>query len=111
MFDILMNPLPYFIIIPTLLEKFWRISMYVTDDTICMRRPMCRKVQSNGRKFRHIELSNIASSVKFSNSVCEQCHRIKVQPKTRQQQRITPLNIVQYLPPIPKYSVRSDKQG
>ena len=38
------------------LERFWRISLYVTDDAI-----MCdvkfSQIEGNGRKFRHIELS------------------------------------------------------
>ena len=50
--------------IPTcsaLIENFWRISLYVTDDAI-FRKALCdvkfRQIEGNGWKFRHIELSN-----------------------------------------------------
>ena len=36
----------------TLLEFFWRISLYVADDV------KFRPMEGNGRKFLHIELSN-----------------------------------------------------
>ena len=51
----------------TLLEKFWRISLYSTDDAIA-KLYICdvkfSQIEGNGRNFRHI-----ASSVKFSNGV------------------------------------------
>ena len=43
-----------------LLAKFWRISLYLTDDAYC--KALCdvkfRHIEGYGRKFRHIELSN-----------------------------------------------------
>ena len=43
---------------PALLEKFGRISLYLTNDAI-LQSSMCRKVQSNReKKFSPIELSN-----------------------------------------------------
>ena len=55
-----------------LLEKCWRISLYLTDDAIA-KEALCdvkfRQIEGNDRKFRHIELTSIASSVKLSNSL------------------------------------------
>ena len=55
----------------TLLETFWP---YLTDESVMtlLQSSMWRKISSNkgnDGKSRHIKLSNIASSVKFSNSV------------------------------------------
>ena len=44
---------------------------YVTDDAWNVK---FSQIEGNGRKFRHIELSNIASSVKFSNGVSIRGH-------------------------------------
>ena len=46
---------------PTLLEKFWRISLYIFEwwrycKALCDVK--LRQIEGNGKKFRHIELSN-----------------------------------------------------
>ena len=49
---------------------------YVTNDAIAklLYDVKFSQIEGNSRKFSHIELSNIGSSVKFSNSVyCIQC--------------------------------------
>ena len=45
---------------PTLLEKFWRISLNVTDDAIAKLYSdvKFRQIEGNGGTFLHIELSN-----------------------------------------------------
>ena len=58
-------------------EKFWGISLSVTDDaTVLYCKALCdvkfSQIEGYGRKFSHVELSNIASSVKFSNSIALQ---------------------------------------
>ena len=54
----------------TQLEFFWRISLYLTNDTIAKlyvtHIKFCQ-IEINGRKFRHIELSNSVIN-SFSNS-------------------------------------------
>ena len=50
----------------TLLERFWRISLHVTDDAIAklyMCDVECSQMEGNGRKFCHIELRNSVISV------------------------------------------------
>ena len=43
----------------TLLEKFWRISLYGTDDAIATRCDVkLSQIEGIGRKFSHLELSN-----------------------------------------------------
>ena len=45
----------------TLLEKFWQISLYLTDDAITklyICDVKCCQIEGNGRKFRPIELSS-----------------------------------------------------
>ena len=45
----------------TLWEKFWQISLYLTDDAITklyICDVKCCQIEGNGRKFRPIELSN-----------------------------------------------------
>ena len=43
-----------------LLEKFWRISLYVTDDTMMVYKcdEKFSQIEGNGRKLRHIQLRN-----------------------------------------------------
>ena len=36
-------------------EKFWRISLYVTDDTIAVCDEKFSQIEGNGRKFGHIQ--------------------------------------------------------
>ena len=46
--------------IPALLETFWRISLYVTDDTMMVYKcdEKFSQIEGNGRKLRHIQLRN-----------------------------------------------------
>ena len=46
----------------TLLEKFWRIPLYLTDNAIAMFYVKFRQIKGNGPKIPHIELNNIAIS-------------------------------------------------
>ena len=54
----------------TLLDKFWRISLYLTDEPI-LQSSMIRKVskfpqiEENGQNFSHIEQNNSAISLIF----------------------------------------------
>ena len=60
------NKIKYNIFTPhTLLEKWWRILLYLTDEAIAMLYiydVKFRHIEGNGRKVRHIELSNCAIS-------------------------------------------------
>ena len=51
-----------FLVISTLLEKFWRISLYLTDDATVYCKTECDvkfgQVEGNGRNERHIELNS-----------------------------------------------------
>ena len=51
----------------TLLEKFWRISLYVTDDAISKLYVTVRfrQIEGNSRKFRYIELNISVTSKIF----------------------------------------------
>ena len=46
----------------TLLEKFWRVSLYVTDGAVWQSSTVgdvkFRHIEENFRKIRHMELSN-----------------------------------------------------
>ena len=51
----------------TLLSMFCRISLYVTDETLCYEK--FRKIERNGRKFSHGQKSYaLTSPALFSNS-------------------------------------------
>ena len=57
-------------VVNTLLEKFWRISLYLTDDAIAKLFALAfSQLEGSGRKLSHIKLSNIVLFVKCSNSV------------------------------------------
>ena len=51
----------------TLLEKFWRILLFVTDDAISKLYVTVRfrQIEGNSRKFRHIELNISVTSKIF----------------------------------------------
>ena len=54
----------------TLLEKFWQISLYLTDDAITklyICDVKCCQIEGNGRKFRPIELSSEQYSIISKN--------------------------------------------